>query len=1371
MKRLALPLLILVLAFLVEPSFSEPIRFEHLTINDGLPENSVRAIIQDQFGFLWFATQNGVARYDGTGMKTYLPNPADPHSLEIRFVLAMAEDDTGSIWMGSFSGGVSLYDPVRERFTNFPAGEGYPGPGIATIRPTTDGVWFTSTSGGLYRAVGRNFEQIPVPPLHPVRQFGFTGLDVTSREIWVGSTQNGLAHLERTTGTWRILRSDPNDPESLPSDFITFIFRDRQGRVWVGSRSGLALHKGDGKFTIFKPRPDLGAVEPNYLVCITEDPSDQLWIGAAIGLYRFDPGTGKFVHHVHDPDKPGSPVLGPVLSIHSDQSGIIWAGSWHTGLNKYDPGSAKFEVYLHDPGDPFSLDENAIGSVFEDSRANLWVGTGPRTPTGRGGAINRQRKGERGFDRIPFPGNEENRVGTVYSMVEDRQGDLWLGTNLGIWQFDESRNMVIRPDFLAEAPAPVNNGRILDMEIDQAGRIWVTVWLAGIHRFDPLTGVWKSFRADPADPSSLMGDDLSAVCLDASGGFWLGSDKAGLQVFEPETDTFRTVPELVGEMASVGTIVPAGGDRVLVSTGAGILLCEPEGIIRTYTTRTGLPSDYAGEIILDRNNDLWVSTGLGLARTDLEGEEVIVFDERDGLPRNELYFASFLTRSGRIFFGGHSGLVSFHPDSLSQKDFVPPVHITDIRIHDEPLAVGPESPLQKSLRVTETLNLGPLQNDLSLTFASLDYAHPERNRYRYRLEPQDSDWREATELNAAHYTNLDPGTYLFSVMGSNSDGLWNDTPATLRIVIDPPWYRTNWANFLYVLGILLFIVGVYRQLLNRERMRMALEIERAEASHLQNLDQLKSRFFTNISHEFRTPLTLLMSPLKRLQEDPTSGSPELFGTMARNARRLGRLIDQLLDLSRLEADRMPARWRHGDWCQYLKALTSSFNALAEQRGIVLSSNWPDRTEPAWYDPDLLDKVLVNLLSNALKFTHTGGEITLTVGADPDIHPHVWPGQSEETELEGEARIMNLTVRNTGSHIPLEDIDNVFDRFHQVAENTDFGDLGSGIGLALVKELAEWCGGKVGVQSDMLTGTTFTVALPLYQSAPPGEMIPAKEEDSQAKEIPERELAPEETGDDLEDQPDSELPSVLLVEDNADLRNYVREELSDEYQVLVAVNGKSGLELARREIPDLVLSDVMMPVMDGLELCRELKEGDLTNHVPVILLTAKAETSSRKEGLQIGADDYVAKPFDMEELRIRIRNLIEQRRLLAERYNQLEVARPGRVSNPVPSADDRFLDKVREIIAANLEDPDFRVDGLCREIGMSRTQLHRKLKAVSGRSAGDFLRAERLNKAAEMLSLGENNVTGIAYSVGYRSLSQFAKAFREQFGMAPSDFEA
>jgi signal transduction histidine kinase/ligand-binding sensor domain-containing protein/DNA-binding response OmpR family regulator len=1376
-KRLSI---LLIVGVFVLSAQAAPLRFSHLTINEGLPENSVRAILQDHDGFLWFGTQNGVARYDGTNMAVHLPDPDDPASIGIRFVLAMAEDSSGQIWMGDYASGLSVYDPSSEKFTNYATdGDSLPGPGIATIRESDGSIWVTTGVGRLHRTRGSQFELVEVPVFSRQEAQGFTGLDVTSREIWVGSNEAGVAWKDRENDSWRQLRHLPNDPESLPSDFITFIQRDSQGRVWVGSRAGLALHKGDGKFKVFKPDPLQGDAEVNYLVCIAEDAHGDFWIGSATGLYHFDPDEGAFTLHDHDPDRPDSPVLGPVLSVLVDRSGIVWAGSWHTGLNKYDPGSSKFDVNLNDPEDPGSLDMSSVGSVFEDRRGILWVGTGSRSPGGPRGSLNFRSTPDSPFEHLALPKTEKGRqVNSVYSIVEDGGGALWLGTDAGLWQLDPERTLVKRPAALAIAPSALFMGMVSDMSIDPAGRVWVASWQSGVFRYDPITEKWKSFQADPEIPNSLESNDFTAVSVDDAGRVWAGTDSGGLYLFQPDLDRFTPLEFLSGNLVSVMHIMPAGQGRVLLSTGTGIHLVDTQALLRSYSTRDGLPSDFTGLAVMDSKENIWASTGLGLVRIDAETGEIKVFDERDGLPRNELYFAICRTGDGHLYFGGHHGLVSFHPQQMVSSHFHPPVHITGMMVQDEPLRVGPDSPLTRALTDLDEIRLAHTQNDISLSFAALDYAHPERNRYRFRLEPHETDWRQGSSGNMAHYTNLDPGTYNFQVMGSNSDGEWNEIPVELRIVISPPWYRTNGAVVVYALLLAAFTLGVFRHLIRRERVNLALEMERSEARHLQKLDQMKSHFFANISHEFRTPLTLLMSPLQRLQEDPGSGSPELFDTMARNARRLARLIDQLLDLSRLEADRMPSHWRQGDWGRYLKALASSFSTLAEQRNIVFSTRWPETCEPAWFDPDILDKVLVNLLSNALKFTPQGGEVTLTVSVEDEPGQHPWPGPQDQASSAGAATMLTLSVLNTGSHIPAEELDLVFDRFHQVVENTDFGDLGSGIGLALVKELTDWCHGKANVSSHPETGTEFRIILPLYRQAPPGSQPGLQDSPERRADELEEDLdghfedeEMDEVADDLaEDARDDDLPSVLLVEDNADLRNYVRLELQDEFQVLLAPNGKSGIEAARSEIPDLVLCDVMMPEMDGYQLCEILKADDLTSHVPIILLTAKADIASRKQGLQAGADDFVAKPFDLEELRIRIRNLIEQRKLLAQRYAQLEVVRPGRVANPVPTADDRFLNRAREIIVANLDDPEFRVEKLCREVGMSRTQLHRKMKAVSGRSAGEFIRVERLNRAAEMLGRREGNVTEVAYSVGYRSLSQFAKAFREHFGMAPSDFE-
>jgi signal transduction histidine kinase/ligand-binding sensor domain-containing protein/DNA-binding response OmpR family regulator len=1344
-----------------------PIRFEHLTINDGLPENSVRAIMQDRDGFLWFGTQNGLARYDGVRMESFLPDPGRTGSIGIRTLLSLAEGRDGGIWIGSYSAGVSRYDPRLDSFTNYAAeGDSLPGSGVPAIRVTDDGVWFCSGGGAVHRWTDGAFTTLDVPPFtadrHPL-----TALEINDHEVWVGAESGGLAWQDRATGTWRHLRHDAADPFSLPSDFVTFVWRDDAGRLWVGGRAGLGLHRGDGRFTVYRPRPSQGASEANYLLAMDQDADGTYWVGAANGLYRFDPDSGSFELFAHDPLNPDSPVRGPVLSVLCDASGVVWGGSWHTGLNKHDPGGRKFEIYAHDPAVAGSLADDAIGAVFEDSRGTLWVGTGGLPPGGIRGGLYRRDPGADGFRRLSIPELPTQRVRTINAITEGQGGVIWLGSNVGLWQVDPDCDCLVRPRGLPSLPTALVSGPITDMMVDGTGCFWVTAYGAGVYRFDPVAGSWSVFRADPDDPRAMPRDQSVSVCSDDLGRVWIGMDSGELGVYDSGQDAIRRVPLPGLDLEGITSIVAADSGRIWVSSVAGALLCDPDGVVRSWSVRNGLPSDETGQLLVDRRGAVWVSTGLGLARIDETSRRVTVFDRRDGLLRNEIFFAACRTAGGRLFFGGHYGLVSVHPDSLRTNAHVPPVYVTELRVRDQRLGVGEDSPLQQALPHAREIRLDHTRNDLTLGFAALDFARPERNEYRYRLDPYDADWRTPASRRAAHYTSLDPGRYTFSVMGSNGDGVWNTTAATLDIVITPPWWRSGPANAVYALVVFAGFLLVYRQIVNRERMRTALEIERAEARHLQDLDQLKSRFFANISHEFRTPLTLLSAPLRRLQDDPQSGSAELFGTMARNARRLARLIDQLLDLSRLEADRMPARWRRGDWLTYLRAMVSPFATAAEQRGIVLNAAWPAQAPVAWYEADLLDKVLGNLLTNALKFTPAGGEISVTAGlAAAASHP--WPGQADGDGEAGEAHLLTLGVTNTGSHIPADEIDHVFDRFHQVVEQTDHGDLGSGIGLALVKELVEWCGGSVAVRSDRSSGTTFTAVLPLYVAPPPGAAAAAEAESARAGVVPED----AQPGVDDEDEvADTGLPTVLMAEDNADLRAYVRSELADEFRVLVAANGRAALDLARDEIPDLVLSDVMMPEMDGLELCRMLKSDDLTNHVPIILLTARAESDSRKEGLQTGADDYVAKPFDVEELRIRARNLIAQRRLLAERYAQLEVARPGRAANPVTSADDRFLARIREIIAENIDDPDFRVDALCREIGMSRTQLHRKLTAVAGRSAGEFLRLERLNRAAEMLGEGESNVTEVAYSVGYRSLSQFAKAFREQFGMAPSDFQA
>lgn len=552
---------------------------------------------------------------------------------------------------------------------------------------------------------------------------------------------------------------------------------------------------------------------------------------------------------------------------------------------------------------------------------------------------------------------------------------------------------------------------------------------------------------------------------------------------------------------------------------------------------------------------------------------------------------------------------------------------------------------------------------------------------------------------------------------------------------------------------------VYRHLVQRERVRAALAVERAEAQQLQELAGFKTRFFANITHEFRTPLTLLRGPVQRLREDPAGGDVELFAMMARNIERLGKLIDQLLDLSRLDARSLLLRFTEADCVGFLRDFAASFDSLVRSRDLRYEIELPPTPARGWFDGDLLEKVVGNLLTNAVKFAPAGASVRLELTVDSHVNERDVPGGSElgQARQRVPARDLHLTVANTGSFIPADQLERVFDRFHQLPAKRPTG--GSGIGLALVRELVSWHGGKVSAFSDPDKGTRFLITIPLF-------LEPPTSADSLETDAGGGRADGEPTADAAAVAADA--PLVLVVEDHVDLRAYLARELSPTYRLLLAEDGAAGLELALAEIPDLVVSDVMMPRLDGFELCQALRQDDRTCHVPVILLTALAEIEKRREGLRHGADAYLAKPFDVEELVIRVENLIEQRRCMAAVYAD-RVVRLAPAAMPVVSADDRFLQRTREVIEEHLDDVDLQVEVVCRAVALSRSHFHRKLKALTNQSATAFIRAHRLQRAADLLAGGYGNVTEVAFAVGFQSLSYFARCFREQYGVAPSEY--
>ncbi len=1357
------------------PAVAAPrLAFEHLTVDDGLPENTVRAILQDRTGFLWFGTHNGVVRFDGQEMVDTWHDGADSSAAPRFFVSSLLEDRDGVIWIGTVLTGVWRLDPRTERCTQVIPSPGPPGGGRGQHDPDLcldgDGnLWVAWNGQGLCRVDPRDLvvtwlRHDPADPASlPTDRLSAVLVDRDGR-LWVGTEGEGVLVREPGAASFRQLRHDPADPTTLSDDLVTRVHQTPDGAVWVLTFHGLSRWLPETQtFRRHLPAGLDHLEQADYFLDAAASDDGGLWLGSAVGLYHFDPLAGAFDLHAHDPDDPRSPAKGPVISVCRDRSGILWAGAWHAGLNKLDPAAQKFSRFAHDPRDAGSLDDDVVMAVLEDASGTLWVGTGSMSTGGSRGGLNRLDATGR-VTHLAFP---TDQVRTVQSLAEDRQGNLWLGTNLGLWRLDRARSRPVRAHHDPTHAAGIGDAAVRCLLADRRGNLWVSSFRHGLYRIDPA-GQVVHYRHDPADPGSLAQDQIICLAEDGAGNLWIGTDSRGLDLLCPGAREFVHAFDPRAGLSSMIDIHADASGRVWLGTYSGLVQYDAaRGVVATFTTSEGLPHNVVSAILEDDAGRLWLSTGRGVARLDPARGDVRAYDTRDGLPGNEMSFARGRRRDGTLVFGGQDGLVQFRPDRLVDDPFLPPVVLTELRLADQPVRPGQDSPLTSSIPFAANLQLPHHQNDVTLGFAALHYSHPERNRYRCRLAPYDDDWREIGTRRSASYTNLDPGDYVFEVQGTNGDGVWSDRTARLAITIRPPWWRTVWAYALYALFAAAVVAAIYRQIIQRERMRTALEVERAEARQMHELDELKSRFFANITHEFRTPLTLLQGPLQRLQADPASGDPALFAIMARNARRLGQLIDQLLDLSRLDARRLPLRWSHDDVVSALRTLAASFSSLAGSRTVTFTASLPPGPVPCWFDGDLLEKVVGNLLSNAFKFTPDAGEVTLAVTVAAEARPVRVPTAEPAAPdaRSAPARLITIVVANTGTYIPPQERERIFDRFLQMAGGAAAG--GSGIGLALVRELVVWQGGTVLVDSDQARGTRFTVTLPVFLEAPmPGETTAATAATADAA-TP----AASAEADDVADGAgiaDDARPLVLVVEDHPDLREYLQRELRADYRLLMAADGDEGLALALAEVPDLVLSDVMMPGKDGFELCGLLKADDLTSHVPVILLTARTAAESRLTGLRQGADVYLAKPFDPEELRLQMANLITQRRRLAEKYAQRVVSLAPEAM-PVTSSDERFLQRVRQIIEAHLDDESFEVEVFCREVGLSRSQLHRKLKALTGQSAGEVVRAHRLQRAADLLAGGFGNVTEVTYAVGFKSLSHFAKCFREQYGVAPSDY--
>jgi signal transduction histidine kinase/AraC-like DNA-binding protein len=737
------------------------------------------------------------------------------------------------------------------------------------------------------------------------------------------------------------------------------------------------------------------------------------------------------------------------------------------------------------------------------------------------------------------------------------------------------------------------------------------------------------------------------------------------------------------------------------------------------------------------------------------------FSEDGFIPNNFDICAHYKNKNGEIYFAVADGFVVFHPDKLKEFEYKPSVVLTELTINNLPVNTARDPQFEKSIFTAKEIVLDYSQKDISITFAALDYNQPDKNQYSFYLENYENDWRKPGTEHTAYYTNLDPGDYIFHVKGSNSNGVWNDYPTSLRIILNPPWWQTWWAYSMYTLIFIGLVFILRRYEMSRVHLKNQIRLDETKLKEREKVDQMKSTFFANISHEFRTPLTLILGPLSRLTESESDKSKKhSLEIMQRNGQRLLRLINQLLDFSRLESGKMKLKADKGDIVSFVKGILMSFQSLAEHKKITVRFISKEKRINLYFDREKAEKIFVNLLSNAFKFTPEYGRISVKV-------------QNGEKDI-------TIKVKDTGVGISPDKLPHIFNRFYQADDSLTRDREGTGIGLAFTKELVGLHHGSIGVMSTLNKGAEFTVTLKKGNKHLKTDQI-SEAEDRRLDTVEYIHGGNNFEGDSRSRISDSSLrssvsgiqpptsagtsPTILVVEDNQDMSSYIFETLHYDFQVKIAVDGQEGIMLAKKCLPDLIISDLMMPKMDGYQLCDELKRDEKTSHIPIILLTAKAEKQDKLTGLQMGADDYLIKPFDSQELQIRIQNLIEQRQKLRDKFIKKLSIEPGEIS--VTSMDEAFLKKAFDVIKDNMDNGELDTIFFAREFGMSRSHLNAKLKALTGFATREFISHMRLKQAAKLIEANHGSISEIAYMVGFNSLSHFSKIFRKTFGMLPS----
>jgi signal transduction histidine kinase/ligand-binding sensor domain-containing protein/DNA-binding response OmpR family regulator len=1167
--------------------------------------------------------------------------------------------------------------------------------------------------------------------------------------------------------------------------FIRSVQFDRYGHLWIGTTNGLFLFSPE-KNTIEAISVPSRNDQSKEVFEIFEDDDGLLWIGTySNGLFIADPASGR-LEHVN---------LGPYYerteTIRAISKGILgeyWIGT-RGGLYTYSKTKGVTGFFRHDDRDNKSLANNSVLEIFHDVRGETWIGT-------RGG-LNLLAKSKQVFKNYSALPNDKHYLNSsiIYAFWIDEKERIWAGTeDGGINIVDPETGIFEYLTSQPDNPNTISQNCVKALLPDNKGNLWIGTFWGGIDVMNLKTGTMTHYKHSADDNGSLSDNRVWAFCKGLNGGMWVGTS-AGIDLFNPVNGKFTHFPQLVRDKQVnwisydsdnnlwIGTtdevviydqdneaivhfsehnrsfLEDSRGQCWIATLDRGIALYSKSmGAVKYFNESDGLANYQALSILEDNNKNLWISTSNGLSRFDPEKLQFRNFTGRDGLRNNQFtYGAAYKAQNGELLFGGISGFNMFNPEDILDEDLNVPLVFTELRIFNRPVAPSddPKAVLQKSISETSHLVLDYDQNVITLQFAALDFVNSNSNLYSYFLEGFDKEWSEPGSSRSVTYTNLYPDEYVLRVRkifpGNSSEG----DDLILNITVLPPFWLTWWFRTFILITIAGLLYLLIQFILNREKIRNELVAERTKARDLHEIDMLKLRLFTNISHEIRTPLTLILSPLEKLiaEKVPEEEIPAHLSLVYRNTKQLDRLINQLLDFRKLETGNLKLELTTGDMVILVSDTVRSFEEYAKEKQITLKFHSLKKRINALFDAEKVETILNNLLSNALKYTGEGGTVSVHLSL-------VFASDEEESLSFGpEKQLIEISVKDTGEGISGNNIEKVFTRFFRV--NSENESSGTGIGLSLVKELVNLHKGTVYVQSKSGKGSKFTVRLPFETESAIEDVDSADDAVNKIQKSGKIKVS----GSDLSEKADARI--MLIVEDNPDVRYFIRSHFESVYSVYEAKNGKEGWELATMIIPDVIISDILMPDVDGFEFCKRIKKDERTSHIPLLLLTALHSREHEIEGLSCGADDYVTKPFDISVLQTKIENMLSVRHALREKYTRELILKPSDIT--VSSPDDRFLQKAMAVVEKNISNPDFDIEHFAAEAGVSRMQLYRKFNALTNMTVKEFVRSIRLKRSAQLLMEKKMNITEIAFSVGFKDLSHFRKCFHREYGMSASEY--